>query len=114
LAYKSSYLIIESRVFPEAFKEPENYSIQRMSGVYALSMIFPEVFERCREAQHDQHRYSEENMVNLLRQMGLESEFWHKDPQRGDPRSMGTGMKSVKLLAAYLRGQLPQLELAGL
>lgn len=104
-----------SEVFPEAFQEPGEYSIRRMPGIYALHMIFPDVFERCRETMGPvADKYSKERMTAILKEMGLESEFWHTDPERGDPRTLGTGMKSIRLLAAYLRGSLPPLALAGM
>ena len=99
-----------SQAFPEAFEEPENYSIQRSIGIYSLHMIFPDVFERCREARE----YSQEKMAEVLAFMGLDSKFWHRDPEQGgDPRTFGSGMRSVRLLAAYLRSVLPRLTLAG-
>lgn len=98
------------QVFPEAFEEPENYSIQRTPGVYSLHMVFPDVFERCREVRD----YTQEKMTEMLQTMALDSTFWHKDPNIGDFRTHGTGMKSLRLLADFLRDQLPRLSLAGL
>lgn len=104
------YWRAQAEVFPEAFAEPENYSIRRTPGLYALHMIFPDVFERCRETRD----YSQQKMVEILRGLGIDSNFWHKDADIGDPRTFGTGMKSLRLLAEYLRQSLPRLALAGM
>ena len=53
-------------------------------------------------------------MYDLLQQMGLGSEFWHKDPEKWNLRTMGTSMKTLKLLASHLLAQLPSLTLARL
>lgn len=99
-----------ANVFPDAFKQPEVHSIQRTQGVYSLHMIFPDVFERCREARD----YSQKKMAEILWATGLDSNFWHTHPAIGDPRTLGTGMKSIRLLAAYLTELLPKISLAGL
>ena len=97
-------------VFPEAIADPEAYSIRRTPGVYGLHMLFPDIFERSREARD----YSAPHMAQLLSSMGLDSDFWLVDPDRGDPRTFGTGMKSLRLLADYFRSQLPRLTLTGM
>jgi DGQHR domain-containing protein len=99
-----------AQVFNEAFAEPENYSIRRTPGLYSLHMIFPDIFERCREMRD----YSEEKIVEILRGMNLDSNFWHKDADVGDPKTFGTSMKSLRILAETLRALLPRLSLAGL
>jgi hypothetical protein len=95
-------------VFPEAFDDPDDYSIRRTAGVYSLTMLFPDVFERCREARD----YSVKKMEEILRGMNLDSEFWHTEPNRGDPKTFGTGMKSLRLLTDHMRELLPKLTLA--
>ncbi len=97
-------------LFPEAFNDPENYSIRRTPGVYALHMLFPDVFERCREKKD----YSVAYMKQILEHAGLTSAFWSTDINTGDPRTFGTGMKSLRLLADYLRTLLPPLTLSGM
>lgn len=105
-----------ARTFPETFLHPEDYAIQRQTAVYALHMLFCDVFERCREQINDPDRYSEERMFELLQQIsrdgGVDSNFWHRE--NGDPKAISSGMKMVRLLAAFLRNQLPPLTLAGL
>jgi len=105
-----------ARTYPETFLHPEEYAVQRQTSVYALHMVFPDVFERCREQTNDPDRYNEERMFELLQQMsrsgGVDSNFWHL--KNGDPKAISSGMKMVRLLAAYLKSHLPPLTLAGL
>ena len=106
----NSYWQALGAVFPEAFNKPENHSIRRTAGVYSLHMLFPDIFERCREAR----AYRAEDMKEILDHTGLTSEFWSTEADVGDTRTFGTGMKSLRLLADYLRSQLPPLTLAGM
>lgn len=106
----SSYWQALADVFPEAINEPESYSIRRTSGLYSLHMLFPDIFERCREVRN----YKAAHMQEILAHMGLTSDFWSTDSQTGDPRTFGTGMKSLRLLADYLRTLLEPLALAGM
>lgn len=106
----NSYWQALAAAFPEAFSEPENYSIRRTAGVYSLHMLFPDIFERCRESRD----YTTVHMKEILDHTGLISSFWNTDPNTGEPRTFGTGMKSLRLLADYLRGLLPPLTLAGM
>lgn len=105
-----TYWCALQEAFPEAFEEPAKYSIQKTPGLYGLHMVFPDVFERCRETRD----YSQAKMVDLLRNTDLDSQFWHKDEEVGNLRTFGTGMKSLRLLAAHIRSQLPKLVLAGM
>jgi DGQHR domain-containing protein len=96
--------------FPEAFAEPESYSIRRTTGVYSLHMLFPDVFERCRENRD----YDATHMKEILGHTGLVSSFWNTEVNTGDLRTFGTGMKSLRLLADYLRTMLSPLTLSGM
>lgn len=99
-------------LLPEAFANPKEYSVQRTAGIYSLHMIFPDIFERCREVRE----YSKEKMRDILGQIadGMTSKFWSLDQDKGDVRTFGTGMKALRYLAGYLREQLPPLTLVGL
>ncbi len=97
-------------VFPEAFKQPEGYSIRRTAGLYSLHMLFPDILERCRETKD----YSTAHMRQILSTMNLPSDFWSTNPDVGDHHTFGTGMKSLRLLADYLRSLLPPIVLAGM
>ncbi len=106
----SNYWEAAQEIWPEAFKEPKWYSVRKSSGVWALNMLFVDVFERCREVRD----YSKPKMVELLRYLGIDSEFWSSDPDKGDVRTFGSSMKAIRLLHAFMREQLPHLTLAGL
>ena len=106
----NSYWQALAAAFPEAFSEPESYSIRRTTGLYSLHMLFPDIFERCRESRDYKAAYIKE----ILDHTGLTSIFWSTDANTGDPRTFGTGMKSLRLLADYLRTLLPPLTLAGM
>lgn len=89
-------------LLPEAFANPAEYTVQKIPGVYAFHMVFPEVFELCRE--HGD--FSKEKMREVLGQIKMDSEFWHVE--RGHHLAKETGMRSIRLLAEYLREQLPK------
>ena len=98
-------------VFTTAVDNPDQHSIQRTPGLYSLHMLFPDVFERCRETRE----YSQAKMVEILNNLpieGIESKFWHKE--EGDPLTFGTGMKSLRRLTDHMREALPPLVLAGM
>ena len=97
-------------VWPEAFKEPKLYSVRKSVGVWSLNMLFVDVFERCREIRD----YNKPKMVELLRCLGIGSEFWSTDAEVGNPLTFGTRMKTIGLLYAFLQDQLPTLTLDGL
>jgi len=97
-------------VWPEAFKDPKLYSVRKTPGIWGLNMLFVDVFERCREVRD----YNKPKMVELLRYLGIDSEFWSSDPNKGDPRTLGSSLKAIRLLHAFLREQLPALTLVGL
>jgi DGQHR domain-containing protein len=97
-------------LLPEAFANPKEHSVQRTAGIYSLHMIFPDVFERCREVRD----YSRDKMKEILGHLGMTSVFWSLNQGKGDMRTFGTGMKAIRYLAGYLREQLPPLALVGL
>jgi len=89
-------------LLPEAFTNPSEYTVQKIPGVYSLHMIFPDVFELCR----DYGDFSKERMKDILGHIDMDSEFWHVE--RGFYLTKGTGMRTIRLLAEYLRDQLPR------
>jgi DGQHR domain-containing protein len=99
-----------AEVWPEAFAEPGMYSVRKSVGVWSLNMLFVDVFERCREVRD----YTKPKMVELLRGLGIDSEFWSSDTDVGNSLTFGTSMKTIGLLYAFLQEQLPRLTLAGL
>jgi DGQHR domain-containing protein len=94
-------------VIPEAFAHPDNYKIQETPGIYSMHLIFPQIFELCRE----KGSFSKETMADIIGGIDdFSASFWSKDP--GNPLTIGTNMKAFKLLATYLRGKLPKPEVA--
>ncbi len=91
----------------EAFENPGEHRIQETPGIYSLHMIFPDVVARCRDA----HDFSSGYMKQVILDLGLANNFWHKE--EGDRMTIGTGMGSIRVLAQYLRERLPRLELPG-
>ena len=96
-------------VWPEAFAEPQIHRVQATVGVYSLSLVFPTIVQYCL-AERD---FTENQMRQLWEGATLiDSQFWHK--QDGSPYTLGTGMASIRALAAYLRSQLPRPSSFGL
>jgi len=106
----SRYWEAVKEVWPEAVEEPKSYSVMKSTGVYVLSALFVDVFERCREARD----YTKPKMVELLQSLGISSEFWSSDENKGDPLTFSTSLKSMRLLHVSLKERLPGLALAGL
>lgn len=106
----STYWEAVAELWPEAIAEPKLYSLRKTVGVFSLNMIFPDIFDRCREVRD----YTQPKMLEILRHLGIDSDFWHGDRKRGDPRTFGAGMKVLKFLTDDLREALPPLTLAGL
>ena len=89
-------------VWPEAFDSPKEYRVQATVGVYSLHLLLPVIVHRCLEDRD----LSKERMLRLLEDMNISSDFWHKE--HGDPRTLGTGMGSMRALAQYLIEILPE------
>lgn len=95
-------------LFPEAFQDPKNYTLQKTPGTYSLNMTFSHVYEICEEAND----CSKDKMKEILSKMfenvaaaipveKIDSDFWHR--KEGHPLAMGTSMKFMKALAEYFR-----------
>jgi DGQHR domain-containing protein len=89
-------------LLPEAFTNPDSYAVQKIPGIYAFHMIFPDVFEICREVGD----FSKEHMKEVLGHIEMDSEFW--SVEAGHYLTKDTGMRSLRLLAEHLRDQLPK------
>jgi hypothetical protein len=91
-----------AETWPEAFADPKEYRVQTTVGIYSLHMLLPVVLQRCLEARD----LTKVRMVALLSGMAeVDSGFWSRTD--GDPRTLGTGMSSIRLLAHYLIDELP-------
>lgn len=95
-----------ARMFPAAFASPNEYVIQKTTGVFSLNSLFPEVVELVRSGPGDLTVDNLEKAIDPWRD--LSEDFW----EAGNPEGAATygGMKGFSLLAAELRQKLPQLD----
>ncbi|MDQ5821649.1 MAG: DGQHR domain-containing protein [Actinomycetota bacterium] len=96
-------------LMPEAFDTPEDYTVMKTTGVYAWHMVLPSVIEHLR----DKRDFSRKAFVDVLApaRPWVVSQTWHRDS--GEPITWGTGLKSLRVLAAQITNSLPQLRLPG-
>jgi len=96
-------------LMPEAFDSPEDYTVMKTTGVYAWHMVLPSVIEHLR----DKRDFSRRAFVSVLEpaRPWVVSQTWHRES--GEPITWGTGLKSLRVLAAQITNSLPQLRLPG-
>ncbi len=100
----TSYWGALEKVWSEAFASPGDYRAQATVGVYSLNMVFPSVIQLCLAERAD---FTEVKMREIWEGSGIQASFWSKDVDVGDTLTLGTGMASIRALAAYLREELP-------
>ncbi len=91
---------------PQAFEDPEQYLIQRTTGVFVLHRIFPSVVNIC----GDRHgRLTQEAFGDVLGKMkvGMTDQFWSTS---GDAGMAGISQKSFALLAGRLLDALERIQ----
>jgi len=98
-----------AEIFPQAFSDPEHYTIQRTPGVYSLHMVFPEIYNECEKAND----FSKEHMKGVLERMfdnaghelgdNIDDDFWSTDIYVGNNLAQSTSMKLMRALAQYFR-----------
>ncbi len=99
-------------MYPEAFKDPDDYVIQKTVGVFPLHMIAPQVFDQVRIANGKITRDGILEVLkaldkNLGQEYGGGSEFWHsKEGEAGKY----AGSKGFRLLADILREHMPEMK----
>jgi DGQHR domain-containing protein len=96
-------------LMPEAFDTPEDYTLMKTPGVYAWHMVLPSVIEHLRDRQD----FSRNAFVKVLEpaRPWVVSQTWHTTS--GEPITWGTGLKSLRVLAAQITNSLPKLRLPG-
>jgi DGQHR domain-containing protein len=96
-------------LMPEAFDSPEEYTVMKTTGVYAWHLVLPSVIEHLR----DQRDFSRRAFVKVLEpaRPWVEAKSWHRE--HGDPLTWGTGLKTLRVLAAQITDSLPELRLPG-
>lgn len=106
------YWIALAEIFPLAFNNPRDHTIQKTTGAYSLHMVLPDVLDKCEEAG----RLDKDGMKQVLERMfkkaaerletDINDNFWNKDPNVGHYLAQGTSMKMIKALAEYFREAL--------
>jgi len=93
-------------IFPEAFENPKEYTIQKTPGTYSLHMVYPYVYELCEIADDYSQRKMKEILTKMFQNVAaaipvdeLDSSFWHRE--EGHPLARATSMKMIKALAEY-------------
>jgi hypothetical protein len=96
-----------AQLMPEAFSEPKEFTVMKSPGVYAWHLVLPSIIEHLR----DQQDFSVEAHASVLRPTGewVEAETWHTN--RGHALTLGTGLKTLRMLAAQISEKLPELRL---
>jgi len=89
------------RLCPKAFQDPDNYLVQRTTGAYVLHLLFPAIFERCKENGD----LSEESFLSVLKPTGMTDIDWHRDMA-----SKFGGMQGFRALQYQYESKLPQLK----
>jgi DGQHR domain-containing protein len=101
------YWNIIKQFYPKAFKEPENYTIQRFAGINAFSKIFPTIIQTC-----DSHGgLSKRNLKKILNNVKnnlnqhdprhKDDLFWNK--VIGNDLAKSTNMKAVNELVEIMK-----------
>jgi DGQHR domain-containing protein len=93
-------------VYPQAFSDPESYTLQKTPGVYAFHSIFPSVYVKCL----NEGGYSKDTVKKILLKLRqppppiIDDDWWHT--KRGNPLALGTSKKMFKMLANELAKKL--------
>lgn len=99
------------QIFPECFRNPEDYVLQKTPGIFSMHELAPDVFELAR----DKGPITVETLAKCLGPLKdidtPSSNFWHRDNEDGAAR-FGS-MKGFRILASMLRQNLPDLMLHG-
>jgi DNA sulfur modification protein DndB len=98
-------------IFPDAFANPQEYTIQRTTGTYSLNMIYTKVAKLCEKASASNKKDEFKNLLgdmfkDIAQSQGVssDSDFWHKET--GYPLALGTSMKLIKSLASLFLDNL--------
>jgi DGQHR domain-containing protein len=96
-----------AQVWPDAFRHPADYVIQKTPGVFSLHILLPEVVEIVRSRGQDLAMEHLVEAMSTWRDLG--SEFWERGQEMGASRY--GSMAGFSRLAAELRAELPGVEL---
>lgn len=92
-------------VYPEAFQDPDSYTITASTGIYVFNMIFPTIYGKLLSQDKKITRDNFRKILNKLKKNEVEgrelnAEFWHK--YKGPGIARATSMKMIKDLAKQL------------
>jgi DGQHR domain-containing protein len=95
----SNYWVAISELCQKAFATPQEYVIQKTTGVIVLHRLFAAIALRC-----SQNLLTPDNFKKVLSQIpSINDDFWHSKGQAG---LVGTGGKSQDILAGKLRDEI--------
>jgi DGQHR domain-containing protein len=103
----SNYWEAIRTLLPDAFQNPDDYSLQRTPGLYSLHMLLPDVLRLC-EQMGDA---TVENFASVLDNVRLLKHAYRwstKDKERADPLTLGTNMRLLRMLRDEMRTDLPR------
>lgn len=102
-------------IFPEAFEDPKEFTIQRTPGTYSLHMIYPHIYDLCEQAGDFSQRKIKQILEKMFQNVAeaipvdqLDSAFWHR--KEGHPLAIATSMKTIKALAEYFTQALETIQ----
>jgi len=95
-------------IYPDAFKNPENYTIHRTSGIHSFSRIFNEIEDICK-TKYGECTRSQMKKILLKVKANLDKfdsgnsgiDFW--DKKEGNDLAKSSSMKSVGALVEIMR-----------
>jgi DGQHR domain-containing protein len=92
-------------IYPEAFKNPKKYVLQKTMGVFVFHMLFPVIAEKTRN-EKGQYVFTKEKfkkVLSLIEDRYIDSEVWKSSDKKlgiegGLFASMGTSKKSFRVI----------------
>jgi len=97
-------------IFPDAFANPQEYTIQKTTGCYVFHMVFPNILSICKELGDSSEDKMKEILTVMLNNFAeaegipMDCSFWHC--RFGNPLAMGTNQKTIRLLTYKLLSAL--------
>jgi len=103
------------QIFPEAFEDPKDFTVQKTPGVYSLHMIYSYVYDLCEQAGDCSQRKMKDILSKMFKNVAtaipvdqLDSAFWHK--KEGHPLAIATSQKTIRALAEYFTQALEAIQ----
>jgi DGQHR domain-containing protein len=110
----SDYWNALKEIFPEAFEDPADFTIQKTPGTYSLHMVFSQVYDLCEQGDDCSQRKMKQILEKMFQNVAaaipvdqMDSAFWHK--REGHPLAIATSQKMIKALAEYFSQALDMI-----